>query len=216
MLSLTSGQGRFAPARNLIWQASEYKTLPADRPAGNTFSLFTFISTAVATEKATEKAAATATATATTFAKADLSPFVFALIDLRQFPSSSRPFSFPALHNTTVRYDMMPFKIDAPRHGDVVDIGGSRMYDDVGDRLARTLKNPPGSANTKPTLPDELLYDDIGLPIWNEIIFTPEFYQTHDEIALFDAHGSDIVARAQPGVTLIDLGAGFVLSLNFL
>jgi uncharacterized SAM-dependent methyltransferase len=46
------------------------------------------------------------------------------------------------------------------------------------------------------------------LPIWNEIIFTPEFYQTHDEIALFDAHGRDIIKRLQPGVTMIDLGVG--------
>ncbi|UKZ76506.1 hypothetical protein TrVFT333_004212 [Trichoderma virens FT-333] len=94
-----------------------------------------------------------------------------------------------------------------PGHGDVMDIGGSRMHQDVGERLSRVLKAVYGP-NAKPTLPDELLYTDIGLPIWNEIIFTPEFYQTHDEIALFDAHGSDLVARVQPGVTLIDLGVG--------
>lgn len=92
-------------------------------------------------------------------------------------------------------------------HGDVVDIGGSRMYDDVAERLARTLTAVFGP-NSKPTLPDELLYDDVGLPIWNNIIFTPEFYQTHDEIALFDSHGADVVKRVSPGITMIDLGAG--------
>ncbi|KAM0466161.1 hypothetical protein ACHAPV_001115 [Trichoderma viride] len=94
-----------------------------------------------------------------------------------------------------------------PSHGDVIDIGGSRLHEDVGERLSRVLTAVYGPS-AKPTLPDELLYTDVGLPIWNEIIFTPEFYQTHDEIALFDAHGSDIIKRLQPGVTMIDLGVG--------
>lgn len=97
-----------------------------------------------------------------------------------------------------------------PRHGAVVDIGGSSMYGDVGDRLTETLK-APYNPSAKPTLPDELLYDDVGLPIWNKIIFTPEFYQTHDEIALFGAYGADVAARMQAGITMIDLGAGLVL-----
>ena len=97
-----------------------------------------------------------------------------------------------------------------PCHGAVVDIGGSDMYGDVGERLMQTLK-ATYSSDAKPTLPDELLYDDVGLPIWNEIIFTPEFYQTHDEIALFDANGADIAARVRSGITVIDLGAGLVL-----
>ncbi|KAF5537263.1 hypothetical protein FNAPI_11460 [Fusarium napiforme] len=100
-------------------------------------------------------------------------------------------------------------KNDAPSHGAVVDIGGSNMYDGVGKRLQEALTTPY-SPTSKPTLPDELLYDDVGLPIWNQIIFTPEFYQTHDEIALFDEHGADVVARCPAGVTIIDLGAGLV------
>ncbi|PHH62492.1 hypothetical protein CDD81_7065 [Ophiocordyceps australis] len=97
----------------------------------------------------------------------------------------------------------------APRHGAVVDIGGSAMNDDVGHKLACVIQTPCSSTTVeKPTLPDECLYDDIGLPIWNEIIQTPEFYQTHDEIALFDLNGPEIVANTKPGTTLIDLGAG--------
>ena len=106
----------------------------------------------------------------------------------------------------------MSFTNDGPIHGAVVDIGGSNMYDDVAKRLEETL-TAPYSSTSKPTLPDELLYDDVGLPIWNEIIFTPEFYQTHDEIALFDKHGADVAARCQAGVTIIDLGAGLVFPL---
>lgn len=83
------------------------------------------------------------------------------------------------------------------------------MYEDVSNRLIETLK-APYSPDCKPVLPDELLYDDVGLPIWNDIIFTPEFYQTHDEIALFDNHGADLAKRVHEGTTVIDLGAGLV------
>jgi uncharacterized SAM-dependent methyltransferase len=103
----------------------------------------------------------------------------------------------------------MNLKNDTPVHGVVVDIGGSNMYDNVAERLEEALMTPSSLTN-KPTLPDELLYDDVGLPIWNQIIFTPEFYQTHDEIALFDKHGADVAARCQAGVTIVDLGAGLV------
>ncbi|KAH0492783.1 hypothetical protein TgHK011_007718 [Trichoderma gracile] len=111
--------------------------------------------------------------------------------------------SLPATYRTR----SMASHHQTPGHGDVLDIGGSRMHEDIGERLSRVLTAVYGP-NAKPTLPDELLYTDAGLPIWNEIIFTPEFYQTHDEIALFDAHGSELVKRLQPGATLIDLGVG--------
>lgn len=66
----------------------------------------------------------------------------------------------------------------------------------------------PYNPSAKPTLPDELLYDDVGLPIWNDIIFTPEFYQTHDEIAIFDNNGGEVATTVKSGITMIDLGAG--------
>jgi uncharacterized SAM-dependent methyltransferase len=94
-------------------------------------------------------------------------------------------------------------------HGSVVDIGGSVMQSSLGEHLLSILQEPHDESG-RLTLPDELLYDDIGLPIWNDIIFTPEFYQTHDEIALFYQHGIDIARRVKPGVTMIDLGAGYV------
>ena len=81
------------------------------------------------------------------------------------------------------------------------------MQNNIGDRLLRILSEDY-DPDDKPALPDELLYDDVGLPIWNEIIFTPEFYQTHDEIALLDRNGSEIAARFKSGLTIIDLGAG--------
>lgn len=95
-----------------------------------------------------------------------------------------------------------------PQHGQVVDIDGSKMRGNVRQRLEDIFK-APYDVKAKPTLPDELLYDDIGLPIWNEIIFTPEFYQTHDEIAIFDKHGAEVADQVKSGITMIDLGAGY-------
>ncbi|KAK0382784.1 hypothetical protein NLU13_9879 [Sarocladium strictum] len=92
--------------------------------------------------------------------------------------------------------------------GEICDIGGGSLYDDVREQLAKVLRQVHDDPTKKPTLPDEILYHDDGLEIWNKIIWQPEFYQTHDEIALFDAHGMDIVSRVEPGVTMIDLGAG--------
>lgn len=105
--------------------------------------------------------------------------------------------------------ETMDVEHGTPRHGAVIDIGGSRMNDDLSKRLMEILE-APYSETAKPVLPDELLYDDVGLPIWNEIIFTPEFYQTQDEAVLFDEHGADIAARVQSGITVVDLGAGLV------
>ncbi|QPG94494.1 hypothetical protein C2857_006205 [Epichloe festucae Fl1] len=102
---------------------------------------------------------------------------------------------------------MAPPLSKALAHGSVINIGGADMPSDITERLLSTLQAPYDRGN-KPILPDELLYDDNGLRIWNEIIFTPEFYQTHDEIALFKRHGESIARLVSPGVTMVDIGAG--------
>ncbi len=94
-----------------------------------------------------------------------------------------------------------------PEHGRILDIGGSSLRGLYVDRLEDTLAAIADSTDT-PTLPDELLYDDKGLLIWNQIISIPEFYQTHDEIALFDLNSSEIIDEVPRNVTMIDLGSG--------
>lgn len=96
-----------------------------------------------------------------------------------------------------------------PEHGQVLDIGGSTITADIKNKLHDVLR-APYNADNKPTLPDELLYDDIGLPLWNQIIFTPEFYQTFDEMRMFDENGAEIAGKMPHGVTMVDLGAGYV------
>ncbi|KAG6291374.1 hypothetical protein E4U46_001106 [Claviceps purpurea] len=100
-------------------------------------------------------------------------------------------------------------------NGHVVNIGGADMSSDVTERLLSVLQEPYDE-NNKPSLPDELLYDDGGLPIWNDIISVPEFYQTHDEISLLKKYGETITGLVAPGVTIVDIGAGDTRKANFL
>lgn len=97
-----------------------------------------------------------------------------------------------------------------PKHGHILNIGGSSIKGLCADKLNQTLAEIALSdySHTPPTLPDELLYDDKGLLIWNDIISIPEFYQTHDETALFDINSDEIISHIPRDITMIDLGSG--------
>ncbi|KAK2029240.1 hypothetical protein LX32DRAFT_617417 [Colletotrichum zoysiae] len=108
-----------------------------------------------------------------------------------------------------------------PEHGSVLDIGGGNMSSHILDDLRRVLvaaaKPPPNGRAAPPTMPDELLYDDKGLAIWADIIFTPQFYQTRDEIVLFQRHSGELARDYIPhDATMIDLGAGDMRKVNYL
>ncbi|OBR02111.1 Duf323 domain-containing protein [Colletotrichum higginsianum IMI 349063] len=67
------------------------------------------------------------------------------------------------------------------------------------------------SGGEVPCLPDELIYDDAN------IIYTPEFYQTHEEIALLQRYGSEIAKdQIAEGAVLINIGAGDLNKANYL
>lgn len=104
-------------------------------------------------------------------------------------------------------FTMAPVYSGVPAHGTVLDIGGSQMSNNVRDRLHAALLGDyaPG---TTPVLPDELLYNDEGLAIWADIIFTPAFYQTADEMVILSQNSEEISKYIPQGVTMIDLGAG--------
>jgi EasF-like predicted methyltransferase len=104
-----------------------------------------------------------------------------------------------------------------PAHGEVASIGGHEMTSNIKQRFVDTMMSSGECERIVKTLPDEALYDDTGLPIWNDIIFTDEFYQTHDEIAIFEKHGVDVVnevhraieaCKTTRPITIMDLGAG--------
>ncbi|TQN72804.1 Ergothioneine biosynthesis protein 1 [Colletotrichum shisoi] len=106
-----------------------------------------------------------------------------------------------------------------PEHGGVLDIGGGQMSSNILENLRRVfvVAENPVVGGELPTMPDELLYDDKGLAIWADIIFTPQFYQTRDEIALFVRNSGEMAEHYIPdNATLIDLGAGDMRKVNYL
>ncbi|KAF6813821.1 hypothetical protein CSOJ01_04386 [Colletotrichum sojae] len=106
-----------------------------------------------------------------------------------------------------------------PEHGTVCDIGGTQMSTSILKDLHRLfveVASGCGGGGQHPTMPDELLYNDEGLAIWADIIFTPQFYQTRDEIRLFEKNSPEIATFIPDGAVMIDLGAGDMRKVNFL
>lgn len=81
------------------------------------------------------------------------------------------------------------------------------MHKSINKRLYDCLLTEPVDGKPR-VLPDELLYDDTGLAIWADIIFTEEFYQTADEITLFENNSEEIAQHIPLGSIMTDLGAG--------
>ncbi|TQV97662.1 hypothetical protein V2A60_006599 [Cordyceps javanica] len=102
-----------------------------------------------------------------------------------------------------------------PDHGSILDIGGGSLESLYVGKLKETLAAIADSRSV-PTLPDELLYDNTGLLIWNRIISIPQFYQTHEETTLFDRNASEIIRHVPENVTIIDLGSGDTTKVDHL
>ncbi|TDZ34053.1 Ergothioneine biosynthesis protein 1 [Colletotrichum spinosum] len=88
------------------------------------------------------------------------------------------------------------------------------MSSSIREDLCRVFED--AADGQQPTMPDELLYDDKGLFIWADIIFTPEFYQTADEAAIFEENSHAIARHIQKGAVMVDLGAGDMDKVNLL
>lgn len=61
------------------------------------------------------------------------------------------------------------------------------------------------------SLPTELLYDDTGLQLFDQITYLPEYYLTAAEIDILSTFGPDIVGQCvADGTSVTELGAGWV------
>jgi hypothetical protein len=97
-----------------------------------------------------------------------------------------------------------------PSHGEVRDIGGSSMHDACARMMYQTF-GPARDTNKRLFGLDEALYDGAGSLYWADIMSKAEFYQTNDEAILLKQNGPSITQRLPKGVTMIDLGAGYVI-----
>ena len=57
-------------------------------------------------------------------------------------------------------------------------------------------------------LPSKLFYDEAGSQLFEEITELPEYYLTRTESSIFEEYAADILRRAGPVLTLVELGAG--------
>lgn len=95
----------------------------------------------------------------------------------------------------------------------IVDIGGSKINSYLRDRIQSSLIDAKTEGRL-PYLPEELVFENGGLDIWGEIIYLPEYYQTHDEVKLLKQNSAKIASYIPPGATLVDLGAGLVCEIS--
>src|SRR5579875_922621 len=57
-------------------------------------------------------------------------------------------------------------------------------------------------------LPAKLFYDEIGSQLFEQITELPEYYLTRTERAILERYAADILEKAGPSLTLVELGAG--------
>ena len=65
-----------------------------------------------------------------------------------------------------------------------------------------------GLSATPKRLPSWLLYDEIGSELFEQITELPEYYLTRTERSILEMYAGDILQRAGPSLTLVELGAG--------
>ena len=65
-----------------------------------------------------------------------------------------------------------------------------------------------GLSATPKRLPCWLLYDQIGSELFEQITELPEYYLTRTERSILEMYAGDILQRAGPSLTLVELGAG--------
>ncbi|KAI1178984.1 histidine-specific methyltransferase [Nemania sp. FL0916] len=88
---------------------------------------------------------------------------------------------------------------------DIIDVRSSTNGADLRNDLLQKLQ--PGDGNEK-KIPTILLYDEIGLKLFEEITYLDEYYLTNAEIELLNVGAAEIAERLAPGSMVVELGSG--------
>ena len=88
----------------------------------------------------------------------------------------------------------------------IIDIRTTEISLSINEEIHKGLRPVHGKAKTLPTL---LLYDSVGLKLFEDITYLEEYYLTNAEIEVLENHADDIAARIQRGSQLIELGSGY-------
>lgn len=88
----------------------------------------------------------------------------------------------------------------------IVDIRRGKVESTILDDIRDQLRPKIGEEKRMPTL---LLYDDVGLQLFEDITYLDEYYLTNAEIKVLEEYGDQIAQWIQPGSLMIELGSGY-------
>ena len=89
---------------------------------------------------------------------------------------------------------------------EILDIRHGEMKDSLAEDLKTKLRPANGEEKQLSTL---LLYDEMGLRLFEEITYLPEYYLTNTEIALLERFASQLADHIPDGALLLELGSGY-------
>jgi hypothetical protein len=87
----------------------------------------------------------------------------------------------------------------------IIDIRSDVEESSIRDDILSGLQPPSGQMKQMPTL---LLYDSVGLKLFEEITYIDEYYLTNYEIELLEHQASSIAGSIEPGSMIVELGSG--------
>lgn len=87
----------------------------------------------------------------------------------------------------------------------IIDIRRDSKGIDIVNDIHQGLRPVNGAEKSLPTL---LLYDEIGLKLFEEITYLDEYYPTNAEIEVLKTYADRIAARIRPDTLLVELGSG--------
>ncbi len=93
----------------------------------------------------------------------------------------------------------------------IIDIRGKAVEESVLDDIKDGLRPKNGGEKKLPTL---LLYDDVGLRLFEDITYLEDYYLTNAEIEVLEAHADNIAAHVAPGSLIVELGSGYGSALR--
>lgn len=95
----------------------------------------------------------------------------------------------------------------APRH--IIDIRSDTAGFNLKKDIVNGLRAKDGEEKTLPTL---LLYDDLGLKLFERITYLDQYYLTDQEIYILEKNADSLAERIPNGAMVVELGSGYVLA----
>lgn len=96
---------------------------------------------------------------------------------------------------------------------EILDIRRDQIEHSLKAEIFRQLQPVDGQEKQLPTL---LLYDEVGLRLFEEITYLDEYYLTNAELEILREHAGDMAHRIRPGSVVMELGSGNLRKVKLL